>query len=189
LIIIKKIKEMEETQAKHKVCASQITLRLLTVSDIDDFMVWSTDEKVSKCCTWEPFTSKNDAVLYIQTSILTHPWFRAICLDGRPIGAVMVTGNTGSDRCRAEIGYHLGSGFWGRGIVTEAVKMAALCVFKEWDYLERLEAFVEPDNGGSIRVLEKVGFLREGVLRKHYLLKGRARDFVIFSLLSNEVEA
>lgn len=163
-----------------------ITLRPLGLSDIDDFMVWGTDEKVARFCTWKPYASKEEGLNYIKDKIIPHPWFRAICLDGRLIGAILVTTNSGNDRCRAEIGYVLGSKYWGKGIAARAVKLVADIIFKEWEHLERLEAYVDVDNVGSLRVMEKAGFQRECVLRKYFILKGRVRDMVIFSLLSTE---
>ncbi|XP_061992842.1 uncharacterized protein LOC133710722 [Rosa rugosa] len=167
-----------------------ITLRPLGLSDIDDFMVWGTDEKVvSRFCTWEPYASKEEGLNYIKDKILPHPWYKAICLDGRPIGEISVTPKWGNDRCRAEIGYLLGSKDWGKGIATRAVKMVVDTIFKEWTHLERLEAFVDVENVASQRVMEKTGFQREGVLRKHYIVKGRTIDEVIFSILSTECES
>ncbi|KAL7251759.1 hypothetical protein ACSBR1_013588 [Camellia fascicularis] len=64
--------------------------------------------------------------------------------------------------------------------------MAARSVFVEWPHLERLEALVHVENKGSQRVSEKTGFQREAVLRKYYFQKGRARDVVMFSLLSTD---
>ncbi|XP_038720151.1 uncharacterized N-acetyltransferase p20-like [Tripterygium wilfordii] len=165
---------------------SDLSLRPLELSDIDDFMVWATDDKVAHFCTWEPFTSKEDAIKYITKSILPHPWFRAICLGTRPIGYVFVTPNSGSDECRAEIGYGLASKYWGKGIATKAVKMVAKTIFSEWPHLERVEALVDVQNVGSQKVLEKAGFTREGVLRKYFVMKGRAWDMVMFSLLSTD---
>ncbi|XP_050371930.1 uncharacterized protein LOC126789898 [Argentina anserina] len=168
--------------------SSRISLRLLVLSDIDDFMVWVTDEKVARFCTWEPYASKEEGLNDIKEKILPHPWFRAICLDGKPVGCILVNPNSGNDRCRAEIGYSLESKLWGKGIVTRAVKMVVDTIFKEWPHLERLEGLVEVDNVGSQRVLEKAGFQREGVLRKHSILKGRTVDDVIYSILSTECE-
>jgi len=54
--------------------------------------------------------------------------------------------------------------------------------------LERLEAQVDAENMASQRVLEKAGFQREGVLRKHLFIKGKSRDMVMFSILSSEVQ-
>ncbi|OMO80781.1 hypothetical protein CCACVL1_12759 [Corchorus capsularis] len=163
---------------------SNLSLRPLDVSDIDDFMVWATDEKVTRFCTWEPYTNKEDGLNFIKNTVLPHPWFRAICLDNRPIGAISVTSNSGNDRCRGELGYVLASNYWGKGIVTRAVKMVADTIFEEWPHLERLEALVDVENVGSQKVLEKAGFSREGVLRKYCVLKGKSRDMVMFSLLS-----
>ncbi|OMO85667.1 hypothetical protein COLO4_21508 [Corchorus olitorius] len=165
---------------------SNVSLRRLDVSDIDDFMIWATDEKVARFCTWEPYTNKEDGINFIKNTVAAHPWFRAICLDNRPIGAILVTSYSGNDRCRAELGYHLASKYWGKGIVTKAVKMVADTIFEEWPHLERLEALVDVVNVGSQKVLEKAGFQREGVLRKYFVLKGKSRDWVMFSLLSTD---
>ena len=166
---------------------SRISLRPLELSDIDDFMVWATDHKVARFCTWEPYSSKEDAMNFIKDKVIPHPWFRAICLDHRPIGAISVTANSGTDKCRGELGYVLGSKYWGKGIATQAVKLVSDTIFKEWPHLERLEALVDVENVGSKRVLEKAGFKSEGVLRKYLVLKGKTRDRKIFSLLSTEV--
>ena len=164
----------------------ELSLRPLDLSDIDDFMVWATDDKVSRFCTWDTYTSKEAGIDYIKNIVIPHPWFKAICLDNKAIGAISVSANNGNDRCRGELGYVLASKYWGKGIVTRAVKMVASSIFNEWPHLERLEALVDVENGGSQRVLEKVGFQREGVLRKFVILKGRCRDMVIYSLLSTD---
>ncbi|KAB1214306.1 putative N-acetyltransferase p20 [Morella rubra] len=164
----------------------EISLRHLDLSDIDHFMVWASDEKVTRFCTWEPYTSKEDGINHIKDKVIPHPWFRAICLDNRPIGAISVTANSGNDKCRGELGYVLGYKYWGKGIATRAVKLAANTIFSEWPHLERLEALVDVENVGSQRVLEKAGFQREGVLRKYLILKGKTRDMVMFSLVSSD---
>ncbi|KAL5782643.1 hypothetical protein ACOSP7_007672 [Xanthoceras sorbifolium] len=165
---------------------SDVSLRPLDLSDIDDFMVWATDDKVTRFCTWEPYTSKEEGLNYIKNTVLPHPWFKAICLDNRPIGAISVTQNHGSDRCRSELGYVLAYKYWGKGIATRAVKMVAETIFDEWPHLERLEALVDVENLGSQKVLQKAGFMKEGVLRKYFIQKGEARDIVMFSILSTD---
>ncbi|KAL3828777.1 hypothetical protein ACJIZ3_017579 [Penstemon smallii] len=165
---------------------SDITIRPLDISDADDFMQWYSDEKVSKFCSWEAFTSKEAAVQHVIDNVLDHPWHRAICVSGRAVGSISVTPFGGNDKCRAELGYVVGSAYWGKGIATRAVKMAANAIFVEWGHLERLEAVAVVENVGSQRVLEKAGFMREGVLRKYYLLKGEPKDVVMFSLLSTD---
>ena len=182
--------ELEEIQIKSD-CAEaaeeiHITLRLLDLSDIDDFMVWITDEKLNKFISWEPYTSKEEVLNYIVDFVIPHPWYRAICLKDRPIGTVSVTKYGGNDSCRGEIGYLLGSKYWGKGIMTRVVKMVASSIFFDWPHLERLEGLVDVNNPASQRVLEKAGFQREGVLRKYYIHKGKPTDMVMFSLLSTD---
>ncbi|EOA27968.1 hypothetical protein CARUB_v10024139mg [Capsella rubella] len=162
----------------------KVHLRPMTLSDINDFMVWATDSKVTRYCTWEPYTSKEAGIEYMNNVILPHPWLRAICLeDDRPIGSISVTP---VDKIRGEIGYLLGSKYWGRGIATEAVRLVAAEIFKEKPDMERLEALVDVENVGSQKVLEKVGFVREGVMRKFMYLKGDVRDMVMFSFLPSD---
>jgi RimJ/RimL family protein N-acetyltransferase len=64
--------------------------------------------------------------------------------------------------------------------------MAIAQGLKEFPDVIRFQALVELENKASQRVLEKLGFLREGVLRKYSLNKGKSRDMVMYSLLSTD---
>ena len=77
----------------------------------------------------------------------------------------------------------MGAEHWGQGIVTTALRMAVPMVFEEFPEVVRLEALVEVEKKGSQRVLEKVGFVKEGMLRKYGFCKGEIRDFLIYSFL------
>lgn len=166
--------------------SSVISLRLLDLSDIDDFMVWASDDKVTRFCSFDSYTSKEDGINYIKNTVSRHPWYRAICVNNRPVGSISVTANSGNDKCRGELGYVLAADYWGKGIATKAVKMVANTIFDEWPHLERLEAVVDVENVASQRVLEKAGFKREGVLGKYFIMKGSTKDMVVFSLLSTD---
>ncbi|XP_061354429.1 uncharacterized protein LOC133299043 [Gastrolobium bilobum] len=165
---------------------TQISLRPLNLSDLDDLMVWSTDEKVAKFCSWEPYTSKEDGINFIENIASKFLWCRAICLNDRAIGCASLSSYSAHDISRnksAELGYVLGSKYWGKGIATQVVKQVVKAAFSELPYLERLEALVDVENVGSQRVLDKAGFQREGVLRKYLFIKGKSRDMVMFSVL------
>ncbi|PIN22570.1 Amino-acid N-acetyltransferase [Handroanthus impetiginosus] len=168
---------------------SKITLRPIELSDVDDFMVWATDVKVSKFCLWDAYTSKEQALDYIQNIAIPHPWLRAICIGNRAIGTISVTPCSGFHRCGGKLGYVLAYKYWGKGIVTRAVKMVVNTIFNEWPHLDRLQAEVHVDNKGSQRVLEKAGFEKEGVLRKYVVMKGKTADVVMFSFLRNDPRA
>ncbi|XP_050874543.1 uncharacterized protein LOC127076796 [Lathyrus oleraceus] len=186
---------MEGTLISSKPCAKEnsidltrITLRPFNLTDLDDVMVWTTDEKVAKFCSWKPYTSKDQGIRFIEDTESKFLCCKAICLDDRAIGCMMMF--SPDDKCRnksAELGYHLGSEFWGKGIGTCAVKQIVNLAFSELSYLERLEALVDVENVGSQRVLQKAGFKMEGVLRKYLLMKGKSRDMIMFSVLSTDL--
>ena len=85
----------------------------------------------------------------------------------------------------AEISYCLKSGLWGQGIMTEAVD--AMLKFGFEDYgLNRIVAKVMKENIGSIKVLQKLGFVHEGLLRESLYKNGQYHDLMIYSILQNE---
>lgn len=107
-------------------------------------------------------------------------------MDDRCIGYVSVKPERGDDACRAHVSYAVSAEYWGQGIVTLALKMAISRVFKEFPVLVRIEALVEDENKGSQRVLEKCGFMKEGLLRKYGYCKGEIRDMIMYSFLSTD---
>ncbi|POO02140.1 FkbH domain containing protein [Trema orientale] len=131
-------------------------------------------------------TSREEAISYLEKDVMPHPWHQAICLDDRAIGYILVKPESGKDKCRARVSYAVGVDYWGQGIVTRTLKVAISLVFKEFPDLIRLEALVEFENGASQRVLEKVGFLKEGLLRKYGFNKGEIKDVYIYSFLSTD---
>jgi RimJ/RimL family protein N-acetyltransferase len=166
--------------------SSRISLRPFKFSDVDDFLKWASDDRVTRYLRWNTITSRVEALTYLEKVAIPHPWRRSICLDDRSIGYISIRPESGDNRCRAHIGYALAMDYWGQGIVTTALKMAVSGVFKEFPDLVRVEALVEVENKGSQRVLEKVGFLREGLLRKYGFCKGEIRDMFMYSFLVSD---
>ncbi|XP_059435087.1 uncharacterized protein LOC132168039 [Corylus avellana] len=158
--------------------SSRISLRPFKLSDVDDFLKWARDDRVTRYLRWN--VTSREALIYLEKD---HPWHRSICLDDRSIGSISIRPESGDNRCRAHIGYALATDYWGQDIVTIALKMAISGVFTEFPDLVRVEALVEVENKGSQRVLEKVGFLREGLLRKYEFCRGEIRDMFIYSFL------
>jgi RimJ/RimL family protein N-acetyltransferase len=85
----------------------------------------------------------------------------------------------------AEIGYWLVPRARGRGLGSRGVRLLARWAVKEAG-LARLEAYVIPDNISSQRVLEKVGFRREGLLRSYLIYDDRRVDALLYSLLPSD---
>lgn len=74
---------------------TEITLRPLDLSDIDHFMVWASDDKVTSFCSWEPYTCKEDGIDFIKNKVIpTHG------LGQFSLIAISVTENLGiNDKC------------------------------------------------------------------------------------------
>lgn len=86
----------------------------------------------------------------------------------------------------AEIGYGVSRKFRGKGIATQTIRQTALAVFDQTP-LRKIIAFVHEKNFSSIKVLERVGFQREGLLREHFLVNGIPTNEIVFGLLRNEI--
>jgi len=86
---------------------------------------------------------------------------------------------------RANLGYWVRTSACGRGIATRAVTWLAAWAFATTD-LERLEIVVSVQNGASLRVAEKAGAVREGILRRRLRLRGVSHDAVVFSIVRTD---
>ena len=80
----------------------------------------------------------------------------------------------------AEIGYWLGEKYWGKGIMSEVVKTASKH-FMETFNLTRIFALPKEDNIASHRVLEKAGYVLEGIQRRHYEKFGKIGDSHLYA--------
>lgn len=95
------------------------------------------------------------------------------------IGAVGLEGRRPTHR--AEIGYWLARPFWGRGIMTSAVKAVTQHAFEQLG-LSKITAHVFSFNARSARVLEKCGFEQEGYLKKHFQKDAQCIDAMLYAL-------
>lgn len=115
-----------------------------------------------------PYTEK-DAEDYITAMLCADKsavFAYAICLEDRAVGSIGAFRQSNIHFRTAELGYYLAREYWGRGIVTEAVRQLCERVFAQTDIL-RIYAEPFSDNVGSRRVLEKAGFQLEGILRRN----------------------
>lgn len=108
-------------------------------------------------------------------------------LEGMLCGAIRLK-NIDTGNRKAEIGYFLGSTFGGQGIVTLAVRAVLGHAFATLQ-LNRIELRCAANNMPSIRVAERLGFTREGVLRQDEWLDGAFVDVHVYGLLRGEFAA
>ena len=109
----------------------------------------------------------------------------AITLDDKVIGSIGVFRQQNIHRQTGEMGYYIAEEYWGKGIMTEAVKQTCDYVFNHSDIL-RIYAEPFAYNMGSCRVLEKAGFQYEGTLRSNAIKNGKVIDMKMYSLLRQE---
>ena len=170
----------------------RLILRRFRPSDAEYmFKNWATDREVSKFLSWNPHKDLNE------TKQIVDSWFNdyvknncynwAIELkDYREIiGQISVVGLK-EKYCSCEIGYSLGRLFWGKGMMTEALKAVISYLFSEIG-MNRIEAKHNTLNPASGRVMQKSRMKHEGILRQVQVDKnGHYYDLAVYSILKFE---
>ena len=111
----------------------------------------------------------------------------AITVDNMVIGSIGIFRQGNIHRQTAELGYYIAEEYWGKGIMTEAVKQICKYVFAKSDII-RIYAEPFAYNIASCRVLEKAGFQYEGTLRSNAVKNGKVIDMKMYSLLKEEIK-
>jgi RimJ/RimL family protein N-acetyltransferase len=88
---------------------------------------------------------------------------------------------------RAEIGYSLQRAHWGKGLATEVARRMLAYGFDDMK-LRRFEADADPRNTSSLKLLEKLGFQREGYARERWNVITEIADAVLLGLLAREYQ-
>lgn len=168
----------------------RFVLRAAADSDSRDLLALYSDETVVEYMPFTPFESEQDALDEMS-------WYKKIFKEQTGLRWMIedkeshrVIGTCGylayeKEHHRAEIGYDLLSSCWGRGVMTEVARAVLDFGFNQMQ-LNKVEAKVDPGNEASIRLLLKLGFQQEGLLRQHEFEKGRYVDLAIFSKLQSD---
>ena len=129
--------------------------------------------------------SLGDAKVFISRVIEADPvTVFAIANPSEAIGGIGLVLGKDVHRFTAEIGYWLAEPYWGMGIMTDAVRCLTTWAFRELK-LHRISAEPYATNTASHRVLEKAGFIREGVLRSSAFKDGKILDQYLYSQIGN----
>jgi len=104
--------------------------------------------------------------------------------DRKVIGTVLLF-KFDESSSRLELGYVVGRCHWQQGFAREAIHAVCSHAFHHLS-IRRIEAEVNPENAGSNRLLQALGFVREGLLRKRWVGKGEAYDTYIYGCLAEE---
>lgn len=129
-----------------------------------------------------PYTAADAAAWFAFLESQDDPEGWAIEVDGEAVGGVGLRRGEAEFAHSAELGYWLGEAHWGRGLMTRVVRGVLPVVIGRWN-LSRVTAYAATDNVASIRVLERAGFAREGLMRARAVRDGHVQDHVVFGLV------
>lgn len=166
----------------------RLVLRQLTEEDLDFiFELFSRDETNSFVAD-DPVNSLEEARDLFENFIRPKPHLFRLGLflkeTGQPIGTIGLYGIKPED-FRAVMGFDLLREFWGWGYMTEAGKALIGYAFTELG-LNRIQASADADNARSLATMERMGFIKEGVMRQRDFYKGAFHDDVVFSILKED---
>lgn len=179
-------------EEKKTLTTERLVLRAFTMEDLADFYEYCKDPDTGIHAGWKPHESIEES-----RKILHHfieegeVW--AICdrSSGKVIGSIGLHHDTkrrrSFDQCRM-MGYVLSKAYWGRGLMTEAAKEVLRYAFEELG-LQMVTISHFAYNQRSARVIEKLGFHREGTLRRAFLrYDGQLLDDVSYSMTRDEYQ-
>ena len=162
----------------------RLLIRPFRLSDVDDVLEYASDPE------WAAFRlrpyDRGAAERMVARALLTS-WDKeaefAVVLDGRVIGRFSLTVH--HKHQTAELGYEIARDVWGNGLAPEA--SAAVCDWGLSEYgLARIDAWADPRNKRSVRVMEKLGMTYEGRHRSSDVGRGERLDEVVYAVLRDE---
>lgn len=159
-------------------------LRPWTVDDVDSLVKYGNNKAIARFMTNQfphPYTAENaKAFIKFATQNDPTPIF-AIDIAGEAVGGVGLHPQSDIHLKNAELGYWLGAPFWGRGIITEAIKQMITFGFRTYE-INRIFARPFGTNIASQKALEKAGFILEGHFEKTLYKNGEYLDELVYAI-------
>ncbi|HMO02041.1 MAG TPA: GNAT family protein [Oligoflexia bacterium] len=168
----------------------RLLLRQYKLEDVDDILAYANNPDWSRFlpvpCPYE----RQHAIDFINAKLALDPLKNssfAIVFENKVAGGLDVRFDFND--CRAELGYSINPSIWGRGLVTEAAQKVIDLSFYIYPEISRFTATAAAENVSSLRVMEKLGMIKEGYLRQHQKVRGKFLDIVCCGILREEWEA
>jgi len=159
-------------------------------ADAEAMFALYSDPRVMRYWSFPPWVELAQARTYLTQALAgmdsgeIFPWAVADRDSDRLIGALTLF-SLHAQQLRAEVGYSLSPDHQGRGLASEALRCGLAHAFDQLG-LVRVEADIDPRNEPSWRLLEKLGFQREGLLRQRWRVNGEICDTAFYGLLAEE---
>ena len=176
---------MNEGIVVPRIQTRRLILRGLTEDDIPFLFEHFSKNETNEYSSDENVTSLEEARELYSKYIATRPHLFRLGLvikEARELVGTLGFYGIDCENRRAIAGWDLKKEHWGRGLMTEALQALIDYAFGEMN-LNRIEASSDPQNSRSIRLMERCGFRKEGVLRQRFYYKGSFHDDVIYSIL------
>ncbi|MFF0740425.1 GNAT family N-acetyltransferase [Streptomyces sp. NPDC004111] len=172
---------------------ARLRLRPFTDADADALFALHSNTDVMRYWDSPPWTDRARAERFIERcrKLADEGTGARVAVDRASDGAfVGWCGLIGwnQDYRSASLGYCLGDAMWGHGYATETAHALLRWAYDTLD-LNRVQAEADTRNAASARVLEKIGFVREGMLREDCVVDGEVSDTWVYGLLKREWEA
>ena len=137
-----------------------------------------------------PYTEKDarDFISGVLSSEDGSQYTFAITYEGETIGNISVVRGKDVFRLSSTMGYYVAQSLWGKGIMTEALRLMCDYIFEQTDLI-RIEACAFSNNPASCKVLEKAGFQFEGTIRQGVIKNGQILDSQMYSLIRLDWES
>ena len=169
----------------------RLILRKLNIFDAQDVFDYAKEPQVASYVTWEPHKTIEESVQFIKWLIErterdeAGDWGIELKENRKIIGSRGFRSCDFKNSCGI-LGYWIGKDYWGRGLMTEALKRIIKFSFEDLK-INRIEAMHVPDNIASGKVMEKAGMAYEGYLRQKIFAKGIYRDVKIYSIVKGDL--
>ena len=162
----------------------KFTLRPWQLSDAESLAKHANNAKIAQFLTNgfpHPYTFEN-AISFIQIASSLHPnQIFAIVVEEQAVGSIGLHLQSDIMCKNIELGYFLSEDYWGRGIITEAIKKIVIYGFTNFDIV-RIYARPFGNNIASQRVLEKAGFTLEARIKGNIYKNGAFQDELIYGI-------
>jgi RimJ/RimL family protein N-acetyltransferase len=160
----------------------EFILRPWVESDLGSLVKHANNPKIAANMTDafpHPYTEENGKAFIAMA--MRAPSILAIEVNGEAVGGIGIHPQSDIMCKNAELGYWIGEAFWGKGIITQAVKQMLDMAFSKYD-ITRVYARPFGSNVASQRVLEKAGFTLEARIEKNIYKNGVFQDELIYAV-------
>ncbi len=162
----------------------EFELRPWNISDLDSLVKYANNWNIAKNLTDKfPFPySENSGRAFIEFATKDDPiHIFAIDINGQAVGGIGIHPQDDIHRKNAELGYWLAEPFWGKGVISNAVKQSVDFAFDTF-HIDRVFARPFGTNLASQKVLEKNGFVLEGRFEKVLFKNNEYLDELIYAV-------